>query len=232
MQQSAFTPIHEGSFAYLQRQQQQSYLQQQQQQSNLSLQGLQLGSGIGLGSTLASSGQQYPNSLLSSQAQQQHSQVLTQAGLIAQQQSQGIGVVGALSPAQAHMYQQQMALQHQQQHLKKTNRRAHLTSSGGDGRRDGSASTVLIGGQGLAGGVTIGALTPAVVTSLGTFIGGGGAVLGTSLIPQPIAGNFEIIKKPHFQYWHICSNQKVSDSRSCTSLIILHIFYNGFTTKL
>lgn len=53
-------------------------------------------------------------------------------------------------------------------------------------RRDGSASTVLIGGQ----GVTIGALTPAVVTSLGTFIGGSPAVLGTSLLQQPVAGTF------------------------------------------
>lgn len=195
VQQSAFTPIHEGSLAYLQRQQQQQqYLQQQPQgvQSSIGLQGLQYGGGIGLSSSsqLLSSSAQYPASLLSSQAQQQHTQVLTQGGLIQQQPGLGVGVVGALSPAQAHMYQQQMALQHQQQHMKKTSRRAHLT--GADVRRDGTASAVLIGGQGLTvtpGGVTIGALTPAVVTSLGTFIGGSPAVLGASLLQQPVTGN-------------------------------------------
>jgi len=95
---------------------------------------------------------------------------------------------GALSPAQAHMYQQQMAMQHQQQHLKKRGR-GGMTAS--EMRREGGGSTVLIGGQGLAvtpSGMTIGALTPAVVTSLGTFIGGSSAILGTQLIQQPMAG--------------------------------------------
>ena len=120
-----------------------------------------------------------------------------QQSLLTQQQQQqaaamGIGVVGGLSPSQAQMYQQQMALQHQAQHMKKTSRRAHISSSTlGDLRRDAGASAVLIGGQGLAvgpGGMTIGALTPAVVTSLGTFIGGGPALIGTSLLQQPLAG--------------------------------------------
>jgi hypothetical protein len=96
--------------------------------------------------------------------------------------------LGALSPAQAHMYQQQMAMQHQQQHMKKRGRGGTQLSSG-EMRRDGQS--VLIGGQGLAvtpSGMTIGALTPTVVTSLGTFIGGNSSILGTQLIQQPMAG--------------------------------------------
>lgn len=92
-----------------------------------------------------------------------------------------------MSPAQAHMYQQQMAMQHQQQHMKKRSRGGQIGGSG-EMRRDMSQpGTVLIGSQGLAvtpGGMTI----PTVVTSLGTFIGGGPTILGTQLLQQSMAG--------------------------------------------
>ncbi|CAG7718625.1 unnamed protein product [Allacma fusca] len=169
VQQSAFASIQDSSQAFLQRQQHQSMVSQQSQQ--------------------------YSHSAALQQSQSSQQPVMTQGGNVMTQQqaaSLGVGVVGALSPAQAHMYQQQMALQHQAQHMKKTSRRAHLSSSTvGEMRRDGGPSTVIIGGQGLAvtpSGMTIGALTPAVVTSLGTFIGGGPTLIGTSLLSQPLAG--------------------------------------------
>ena len=202
-QSSAFTPIQDLNQMYAQQQsrqlttaQQYPFPQQQQlsqpgglAQTQFGIQSLQYGNQLGgqAQSLLPQHSQQYLQGL--SPQQQQSQQVMTQAGIMTQQQaaSLGVGVVGALSPAQAHMYQQQMALQHQAQHMKKTSRRAHLT---GDMRRDGS-STVLIGGQGLSltpSGMTIGALTPAVVTSLGTFIGGGPGTLGTCLLQQPLSG--------------------------------------------
>jgi hypothetical protein len=102
------------------------------------------------------------------------------------------------------MYQQQMAMQHQQQHMKKRSRGGNMTSSG-DMRRDGGQqSTVLIGGQGLAvtpSGMTIGPLQPAVVTSLGTFIGGGSTMLGTQLIQQQGQQGFGACEFTFFYIW-------------------------------
>jgi len=157
-----------------------SLLSQQRQQAYL--QDPNVSQALHYGSTLGAQTSKSHQHLLHSQTVQSQAQLLAaqQAGL----SGLGVGVIGALSPAQAHMYQQQMALQHQQQHLKKTRR----THQSGDIRRDGTSAILLGGCQGLQvtpGGMT---LTPTVVTSLGTVIGGGTTLLGTSLLQQPLAG--------------------------------------------
>lgn len=192
LQPSAFTPIQDVNQGYMQQpNRQQSSIHQQypfnqnqstsssQQLSNQLLSATQPRLNLGAHSPIPSAQpQQYAPAF--------QPQVQTQAALMAQQQAAQLGV-GTLSPSQAQMYQQQMALQHQAQHLKK-NRRAHTTGMV-DVRRDGS-SAVLIPGQNMTlgpGGMTIGAVGPAVVTSLGTIVSGGQTLLSNPFLQQPLA---------------------------------------------